>query len=408
MPLAPEAGTKALIAAGRLEEAETQLRARCESHPGDADALANFGLVALRRGDSALARERLFRAIAVAPGHTDARANLAAALARLEDFGAAEQHARLALAARPDHDEARITLAEALAARGDFDAAEAAYAEAASHPGWSVAGLVRFSREFFERSLDAAEAALPPLRTLAEPSRTAGISHVLYLACSADYLRDYGGSLLESLDANGGAGALVHLHLVGDDAGLEVGLACLPERYARRALRITAESPDLTALIQPERVAFYTAARFLRVPELLAQYALPVITLDIDALVTGPTAQLCAAANGADLALMLRPQQRIAWTNVLAGALVFNPTPAAADYARLVKGYVEASRAEGRLSWNLDQVALYCSLVMMRRFGAAPAVTALNAAADRVIHQFSPLRGNKKADPLYLEYRADI
>ena len=317
-------------------------------------------------------------------------------------------HPRAALALDPADAEATVTLAECLVVRENFDEAERCYLSASQSPRWSVARQVRFGRAFFDKARETgAGGALPPVRVLAENSAQTA-THVLYLAASADYLDRYGGSLIESLAANGGGDSLLHLHLIGVDEKLAGRLARLPQRYARVAMRITAESPPLDALDAEARVAFYTGARFLRVPELLRHYARPVVTLDIDAIIEGPTIELVRAADGADLALMQRMPQRIVWTNVLAGTVVFNATPPAEAYAQLVKGYIETSMAEGRMAWNLDQIALYCSLVMMRRFVDPPAVNAVNASAERVIYQLSPLRGEKLADRKYLEYFAEI
>lgn len=406
--MATSSSLAALLEAGRLDEAESSLRPLLRNNPLDPDLLANLGLIAFRRREYAQARELLTQAVALAPLHGAAHSNLAAVLAELSEFQSAELQARAALALDPSDSEAMVTLAECLVVRENFDEAERSYLSAAQSSRWQVAGQVRFGRAFFDKAREAGEGKLlSPVRVLADTSTTTA-THVLYLACSADYLERYGGSLIESLAANGGGDGLLHLHLIGVDDKLAGRLAGLPQRYARVAMKITAESPPLDGLDADARVAFYTGARFLRVPDLLRQYARPVVTLDIDAIVEGPTLELIRAADGADLALMQRMPQRIVWTNVLAGTVVFNATPPAEAYARLVKGYIEASMADGRLAWNLDQIALYCSLVMMRRFREAPAVNAVNAAAERVIYQLSPLRGEKQADRKYLEYFAEI
>jgi tetratricopeptide (TPR) repeat protein len=404
----PSAAAIELLSAGKLDEAEALLQPLLSAHPLDPDLLANLGLIAFRRRNLAHARELLQRATAISPHNHVVHSNLAAVLADLGEFAAAELHARSALSLDPTDTEAQITLAECLTSRESFDEAERSYAEAAQVERWRVAGQVRFGRTFFEVARVAfANAQLPPVTTIAS-SAARETTHVLFLACSADYLERYAGSLLESLSANGGGDGLLHLHLVSGDEGITERLAAVPKRYSRLPMIITMESPDLAGMDQDRRVAFHTAARFLRVPTLLAHYAKPVVTLDIDAIIEGPTRQLVEAGVGADLALMLRIPQRIAWTNVLAGTVVFNPSARAMDFARQVAGFLLASMAEGRMSWNIDQIALYCSLVMQKRFAQAPAVRSVNEAAERVIYQLSPLRGEKQADRKYLEYFAEI
>lgn len=397
-----------LLQAGKLDEAEAILNTLLAADPGDGNLLANLGLIAFRRHDMPRAREILEHAVGSTPGNAAAHSTLAAVLAELSAFDLAEWHARAALTIDSSDAEALITLAESLAAQERHDEAEQCYATAAATERWRVAGEVRFGRPAFEAArLNESAAVLPAIRTIvARPAND--ISHVLFLACSPDYLERYAGSLLESLSANGGSGSLLHLHVVGSDEPLVERLRNLPERYRRVPMTITSESPDLSGLNANQRVTFYTGARFLRVPDLLREYCLPVVTLDIDALIEGPTLQLVDAAAGDDLGLMLRMPQRIVWTNVLAGVVVFNPTVKAMAYAKLVKGFILTSLIEGRLTWNLDQIALYCSLVMQKRFADAPDSCAVNAAAERVIYQLSPLRGEKQADRKYLEYFAEI
>ena len=393
----------ALLQSGKLDEAEALLGPLLAANPADGNLLANLGLIAFRRRDMPRAQEMLERAVFSTPDNAAAHSNLAAVLAELTEFDLAEQHARAALELDSSDTEARITLA-----REQFDEAEQCFGEAAAAERWRVAGEVRFGKASFEAACRAESvAALPPIRTLVgRPANEA--SHVLFVACSPDYLERYVGSLLESLSANGGDGLLLHLHVVGDDERLLQRLLSVPARYHRVPMTITSESPDLSGMSSSQRITFYTGARFLRVPDLLDEYQRPVITLDIDAIIEGPTQQLIEAAAGGDLALMLRMPQRIVWTNVLAGVVVFNPTARAKTYAQLVKGFILTSLAEGRLTWNLDQIALFCSLVMQRRFAEAPEVRAVNAAAERVIYQLSPLRGEKQADRKYLEYFAEI
>ena len=398
----------ALLQSGKLDEAEALLGPLLAANPADGNLLANLGLIAFRRRDMPRAQEMLERAVFSTPDNAAAHSNLAAVLAELTEFDLAEQHARAALELDSSDTEALITLAESLVAREQFDEAEQCFGEAAAAERWRVAGEVRFGKVSFEAACrNESNGALPPIRTLVgRPANEA--SHVLFLACSPDYLERYAGSLLESLSANGGGGALLHLHVVGDDERLLQRLLKVPARYHRLPMTITSESPDLSGMSSSQRITFYTGARFLRVPDLLDEYQRPVITLDIDAIIEGPTQQLIEAAAGGDLALMLRMPQRIVWTNVLAGVVVFNPTARAKAYAQLVKGFILTSLAEGRLTWNLDQIALFCSLVMQRRFAQAPEVRAINAAAERVIYQLSPLRGEKQADRKYLEYFAEI
>lgn len=397
-----------LLQAGQFEEAEAMLGALLAASPADGDLLANLGLIAFRRRDMPRARQVLEQAVSSAPGNAAAHSNLAAVLAELTEFDLAEQHARSALSLDSTDAEALVTLAESLVARERFDEAEQCYADAAGADRWRVAGEVRFGRAFFAAACaNESKAVLPPIRTIV--GRPVGdASHVLFLACSPDYLDRYAGSLLESLSANGGGDSLLHLHVVGDDEHLLERLRKVPDRYHRVPMTITAEAPDLGSLSASQRITFFTGARFLRVPDLLDAYRRPVVTLDIDAIIEGPTQQLVDAAAGSDLGLMLRIPQRIVWTNVLAGVVVFNPTDRAKAYAKLVKGFILTSMAEGRLTWNLDQIALFCSRVMQGRFADAPAVRAVNAAAERVIYQLSPLRGEKQADRKYLEYFAEI
>lgn len=142
----------ALMERGRLAEAEETVAAALAhgDAPGGIWSLA--GLVALRRGDTEAALERLERAADKVPQSADIRYNLGVALLQAGRRTEASQRFREALARRPDHVPAATNLAELLTRDGEWPEA------------------IRVCRETLPRARETGHLWL----ALAEPLRRAG------------------------------------------------------------------------------------------------------------------------------------------------------------------------------------------------------------------------------------------
>ena len=147
----------------RLKEAERDFEAALAANPRDADALGGLGVVRLRQGRAAEARDLLERAAAIAPERSGQwrqaldGASYALDLAegrrqlQVGQLEAAEQALRRALQRDvPDHADAETLLGDILLRRGEAQAAEAHYRAALSRrpeSGAAALGLERALRQ---------------------------------------------------------------------------------------------------------------------------------------------------------------------------------------------------------------------------------------------------------------------
>jgi tetratricopeptide (TPR) repeat protein len=126
-PRAPQfavAAASCLALQGGLAQAERDLRAVAQRHPGYALAWFNLGNAVQEQGRRQEAIELYRRAIELEPAHVDAHVNLGRALHGLGRFEEAEQAYRRCVALQPKNATARVNLASVLKDQGKF--AEAA------------------------------------------------------------------------------------------------------------------------------------------------------------------------------------------------------------------------------------------------------------------------------------------
>jgi len=114
------AAASCLAMQGSLGQAEQELRAVTQRHPGYALAWYNLGNVLQEQARHEESLEYFRRAIELDPTLADAHNNLGRALHRLERFEAAEQAYRRCLALRPDYAVGNFNLASVLMDRGRF------------------------------------------------------------------------------------------------------------------------------------------------------------------------------------------------------------------------------------------------------------------------------------------------
>ena len=120
------------LQAGRLAEAEFLYGRICNRSPRDARAWNGFGLAAHKRGEFALARERLEKAAALDSAMAEYHNHLGVACRAAGDTEKAIESYGRALALEPSSATTHGNLGNALRALGKFDAAIASYREAVS------------------------------------------------------------------------------------------------------------------------------------------------------------------------------------------------------------------------------------------------------------------------------------
>jgi Flp pilus assembly protein TadD len=165
----------ALLGAGRLAEAETELRAALAMDPADADALGLLGIVLHRAGRFPQAEQAYRDAIRLSPSDAVAWSNLGLALEaqrRLPEAEICQQHA---LRLRPDYADAHNNLglaqyeqARAAEAENSFRGAlrlRPAYPDAMTNLGIAVQSLNRLS-EAEACYREALRLGAPPARVM--------------------------------------------------------------------------------------------------------------------------------------------------------------------------------------------------------------------------------------------------
>jgi hypothetical protein len=193
---------------------------------------------------------------------------------------------------------------------------------------------------------------------------------VVVVACDAVYLKRYGPAFVRSFAANAAGSARLHLHVVDPDDEFAASLDAMVHELPLPGMRVTIEySPDDVAEHLNPRRTYYSCARFLQLPWFMAAYGLPVLMLDIDAVVEHALDDLAALVQECDAALILRDPIDSPWLDVVANHVVMGTSPAALRFAERLRAFIMRRCKLSTLQWHLDQIALYCVLTMSEAYG---------------------------------------
>jgi len=394
----------ALMRAGRATEAAAQYRQILSAEPANLEALNGFGVASLHLEDFSAAESALRAALAVSPDNPLIQGNLAVTLLRLQRLCDAEEFARSALGRDEKSAEAHFVLAQCLEQRGLFDDADRHYAECSRlDTAFAVCSNVRFSDSFFtlieERGPYSPELPAYPM-ALAD---SGSFDYVVLISCDATYFERYGGSFINAFAQHAASRALLHVHFISRDDALVGRLQKLADRLGLRALQCSLAALP-AGLNDAARSAYYASARYIYMKHWLERYGKPIACFDIDALPRSPLAPLVAAAQDADLGLVLRNGLYSPWTQIIGHTLVANPSGRAADYFETVARYLGHFFLDAKALWWLDQIALYCVLRHFDARGQAPRVVQINDAAVDAAWQITKTLGEKQDDALYAQY----
>lgn len=366
----------------RWEEAialfDRVLRARV-----DPWTLANLGNCYWKTGELAQAEYCLRGCLQIEPALVQARVSLATVLHGLQREAEALRELEVAAAAPAAGYQVDSRRGCTLARLGRHDEAQAAFARAAACAGQFVyPRLVAFDRATWS-AVSAGGPALPAPRTVRAADGGAGGDYVTLISCNPPYARRFGLPFLRSWAARAQAAGLLHLHLYDADATIVDEVDAAARAAGLAGLVITVEDSPFPAGHPQQRKAWYACGRLVHMEHWLAHYARPVLSLDVDFIVEDRLDALVAAAAGADLALNPREPADSPWLDIIANIIVANPTPAAAAYFAAVRRYALALLEREPEAWLVDQAALYCVLAMARRFATAPAVAWLPPDIER-------------------------
>ena len=367
--------------------------------------LGNLGMCHWKIGHLGEAEYCLRGALEIKPAFTRAHVSLAIVLHALRRFDAAL--AQLEVAEKLDARDHQIPARRgcALAALGRYDEAQQMFAESAALAGrFSYSRLIAFDRATYDAVSGAEEAVSPPRLVLQTGAPAGGSRYVTLISCNPPYVRKYGLSFIRSFaDQTGGDNAL-HLHIYDPDDTIldEVENVLSRSRLTRCA--VTTESCPFPAHHAQQRKAYYACGRLVHLPYWLDHYRCPILSLDVDFIVTSVLDGLVAAARQCDVGLNRRDPVDSPWLDVIANIIVANPTPASRRYFATVGNYALNYLGREPAAWLVDQSALYCVLKMMERFYAPPKVAWIPAGRQACLWHIGHAYAHHLDDPRYLRY----
>lgn len=255
---------------------------------------------------------------------------------------------------------------------GDEQAARRAFYQAGYGHGehaLSVAPQIPLGNDFAVMAA-AAQAVRPAyeadLRWLVPAPGAAG-EPVVMVAADPAYVRRYLPLLAASIAAVAPT-ARLHVHVAGDIALDDPCLRAVTVRYPGLRLGCSLETPS-PALAGESRIAFLTAVRFLRLPQILAAYDGPLVVADIDGVfLADPAAFTAALTSARPVATTWGPGNLAAPYDAVGGGLVaVRPDPAGMAFVRRVGDFLLhhadlARRGLATLGYFIDQVALVAAV----------------------------------------------
>ncbi|MGB8435761.1 MAG: tetratricopeptide repeat protein, partial [Burkholderiales bacterium] len=179
-------GAQACMDAGRFGDAEHALAEIVRLNPREHYAWGLLGRIALERGDSDVAQERIRRALDLDRRNADYLNVLAIAQAEAGDLEHAESSLRRALRERPTHADAHYNLGKVFEKRGDYAAARREYERTLAldpkHPGarGNCARVLQFLGDL-EAAVDVLQASVA--EASAEPWNIILYGKALMAAC---------------------------------------------------------------------------------------------------------------------------------------------------------------------------------------------------------------------------------
>jgi FkbM family methyltransferase len=190
---------------------------------------------------------------------------------------------------------------------------------------------------------------------------------IVFVGCDERYLAEHVPTLAYSLEAQGEPVTL-HVHVFGGGAATGRVIAGLLPKLSVVAVALTIE-PEGGAPAAPRNV-YYACARFIRAWQVLCANDVPVMAVDADVLFNRPLSQFPGFDGAAaDVSVCSQPEESPAWEQVIAGAVLLLPTPAARAWLGAVAATIAANLLGTGSVWFLDQIAL--SLAFQRRPGGA-------------------------------------
>lgn len=328
-----EALAESLIAQGRYHEAEHNL--------------ARLFAAGADKGGETMPDGKLFDLLCAEIG----RSRLPGWKKRLERLIAER------LAANPCDSSASTNLGHLLVADDRIEDAVAAYRKAASLAVGS--DVIHFNRGIFSAQFILPEASAP-LAVSPDEASAPGLVHLV--SCDAAYFKRYGAAVVGSSRTTPGHGeTIMHVHVVDPDAESMQLAHTLQQQHE---FNLTTEFFPIEGAPRRIKIAYYTSARFIMVPELLEIYRRPVLVTETDCLINWNWGEIIDWCKNADFGSMQSSLNNLVpWTRIPAGIVYFDHRAKgytlASELRRFLQGLFLAPSTHRYDLWTIDQVALW-------------------------------------------------
>jgi hypothetical protein len=210
---------------------------------------------------------------------------------------------------------------------------------------------------------DEAVAHLPKISWIRKLTAEGG--RMVFSAGDYFYFRRYGRALIDSFHQYAGAGICFAVHLMDATPEEAEAIAADLERLPGLVFCLSIEWSGLRQdNVTPAARSYYHAVRFLRLSQIaLAASGFDIWLLDMDTVFVGDPSRLFDLLTGHDVALHMMPVRIDSRNKVAACWAGISRTAAGRDYLLRVAGYIAVWMRQGRLTWGIDQVALYAVLM---------------------------------------------
>ena len=369
-------------------------------------SLVNLGNCYCKTGRLADAEYCLRGAIELKPDLAGAHLGLAAVLHGMEKF--VESIASAEIGEKLDPADYQIPMRRGCAcvALGRLEESKRAFEKSCNLAEYFVyPRLVEFDPAAFVEIVNYQRSMEQPLFVY-NVRNSAVIRRVVLISCDTLYMRKYGFPFIRSFARQGTRNTLLHVHLYDPDEKVIAEVQAIAMQVALADFAITTESLAFPARERQRRKAYYACGRLIHLPFLLRQYQCPILSLDVDIIVTGSLDSLFDFSSGSDLALNKRIPIDSPWLDIIANIVAANPTTAAIQYLTIVGNY--ALRWIGREpdAWMVDQTALFCSLKMMSLYASqqVPAIAWISQGDHSGLWHYGAANEHSLSDQRYLDF----
>ncbi len=261
-----------------------------------------------------------------------------------------------------------VLLADAYVAFGALGEAEKVFMQLRRASGEHPSCVTNLDPAFHAGLPDAVQQAamkLPPVLVTREIPP--GAERAVLTCADYFYFQEFGWDLVESFAAHNGPDVCLALHVFDMTPEERSAVVRRLAGYPALAWSLSGEWTGLRGGETAKARGYYHAVRFIRYWQLLLGSSAAIWMVDADTIFKADVGFMFEVLAGRDVALYLMPGRFEVRNKVVASCIGAANTPAARDYLRGAAGYIAHYYGEGRLSWGIDQVALFAALAMFSR-----------------------------------------